>query len=100
MKNEKLIKQLRNRNHCKNCPYTEECSQFEGCLMDLLAADAIEDLNFQIAELDKELNEEELAHYVLVNLGRLGADLPRFIRRLENLSKLCSYRDFFNKGNQ
>ena len=43
--------------------------------MDLLAADAIEDLNFQIVELRKELNEEELAHYVLINLSRLGADL-------------------------
>lgn len=40
--------------------------------MDLLAAD---DLNFQITELRKELNEEELAHYVLINLSRLGADL-------------------------
>ena len=80
---EKLIKHLRNRNHCKNCPYTEDCNSFEGCLMDLLAADAIEDLNFQIVELRKELNEEKLAHYVLINLSRLGADLPRFIRRLE-----------------
>ena len=85
---EKLIKHLRNRNHCKNCPYTEDCNSFEGCLMDLLAADAIEDLNFQIVELRKELNEEKLAHYVLINLSRLGADLPRFIRRLEVLSKL------------
>ena len=67
--------------------------------MDLLAADAIEDLNFQIEELDKELNEEELAHYVLINLGRLGADLTKFIKRLENLSKLRAYRDFFNKEN-
>lgn len=68
--------------------------------MDLLAADAIEDLNFQIAELDKELNEQELAHYVLINLGRLGADLPRFIRRLEALSKLPTYRFILNKENQ
>lgn len=68
--------------------------------MDLLAADAIEDLNFQIAELDKELNEQELAHYVLINLNRLGADLPRFIRHLEALSKLCAYKVLFNKENQ
>lgn len=93
---EKLIKHLRNRNHCKNCPYTEDCNSFEGCLMDLLAADVIEDLNFQIVELRKELNEEELAHYVLINLSRLGADLPKFIKRLEVLSKLPAY----NKENQ
>ena len=97
IKHKKLVEQLRNRDHCKNCPYTEDCNQFEGCLMDLLAADAIEDLSVQIAKFEKEPSKEELVHYVLVKLGDIGADLDEFIHQLIIRSKLCAYKDFFKK---
>lgn len=96
-KHKKLVEQLRNRDHCKNCPYTEDCNQFEGCLMDLLAADAIEDLNFQITKFEKEPSKEELVHYVLIKLGDIGVDLDEFIHQLTVRSKLCAYKDFFKK---
>lgn len=51
---EKLIKQLRNAEHCSGCPYDEDCNEFDSCLMDLLAADAIEDMSKRIARLEKE----------------------------------------------
>ena len=97
IKHKKLVEQLRNRDHCKNCPYTEDCNQFESCLMDLLAADAIEDLSIQIAKFEKEPSKEELVHYVLVKLGDMGADLDEFIHQLIIRSKLCAYKDFFKK---
>lgn len=56
---EKLVKQLRNQ-HCGGCPYDEDCNEFDSCLMDLLAADAIEDMSKRIAEQEKELQEKEL----------------------------------------
>ena len=96
-KHKKLVEQLRNRDHCKNCPYTEDCNQFEGCLMDLLAADVIEDLNFQITKFEKEPSKEELVHYVLIKLGDIGVDLDEFIHQLTVRSKLCAYKDFFKK---
>lgn len=97
IKHKKLVEQLRNRDHCKNCPYAEDCNQFESCLMDLLAADAIEDLSIQIAKFEKEPSKEELVHYVLVKLGGIGADLNDFIHQLIIRSKLCAYKDFFKK---
>lgn len=56
---EKLIKQLRNTEHCSGCPYDEDCNEFDSCLMDLLAADAIEDMSKRIAKLEKELQEKD-----------------------------------------
>lgn len=54
---EKLIKQLRNQGHCKDCPYTVDCDSFDSCLMDLLAAEAIENMNKRIVKLEKALQE-------------------------------------------
>ena len=56
---EKLVKQLRNQKHCGGCPYDEDCNEFDSCLMDLLAADAIEDMSKRIAEQEKELQEKD-----------------------------------------
>lgn len=56
---EKLIKQLRNNERCSGCPYDEDCNEFDSCLMDLLAADAIEDMNKRIARQEKELQEQD-----------------------------------------
>ena len=56
---EKLVKQLRNSEHCHDCPYNEDCNEFDSCLMDLLAADAIEDLSKRIVKLEKELQEKD-----------------------------------------
>lgn len=56
---EKLIKQLRNTEHCGGCPYDEDCNEFDSCLMDLLAADAIEDMSKRIAKQEKELQEKD-----------------------------------------
>lgn len=52
---EKLVKQLRNTEHCSGCPYDKDCNEFDSCLMDLLAADAIEDMSKRIARQEKEL---------------------------------------------
>lgn len=49
---EKLIKQLRNAEHCCECPYEEDCNEFGSCLMDLLAADAIEVMSKRIARME------------------------------------------------
>lgn len=57
---EKLIKQLRNTEHCGGCPYDKDCNEFDSCLMDLLAADAIEDMSKRIARQEKELQEKDL----------------------------------------
>lgn len=51
---EKLVKQLRNTGHCCECPYDEDCNEFDSCLMDLLAADAIEDMSKRIARQEKD----------------------------------------------
>ena len=56
---EKLVKQLRSSEHCHDCPYNEDCNEFDSCLMDLLAADAIEDLSKRIVKLEKELQEKD-----------------------------------------
>ena len=56
---EKLVKQLRNTEHCDGCPYDEDCNEFDSCLMDLLAADAIEDMGKRIARQEKELQEKD-----------------------------------------
>ena len=56
---EKLIKQLRNAEYCNECPYNEDCNEFDSCLMDLLAADAIEDMSKRIARQEKELQEKD-----------------------------------------
>lgn len=53
---EKLVKQLRNSEHCGGCPYDKDCNDFDSCLLDLLAADAIEDMSKRIARLEKELS--------------------------------------------
>lgn len=57
---EKLINQLRNAKHCGGCPYDEDCNEFDSCLMDLLAADAIEDMSKKIARLEKDLQNKDL----------------------------------------
>ena len=57
---EKLVKQLRNTEHCYECPYDKDCNEFDSCLMDLLAADAIEDMSKRIARQEKELQEKNL----------------------------------------
>jgi hypothetical protein len=57
---EKLIKQLRNSEHCGGCPYDKDCNEFDSCLMDLLAADAIEDMSKRIARQEEELREKDL----------------------------------------
>lgn len=54
---EKLVKQLRNTEHCGACPYDKECNEFYNCLMDLLAADAIEDMSKRIERQEIELQE-------------------------------------------
>ena len=56
---EKLIKQLRNADHCGECPYNEDCNEFDSCLMELLAADAIEDMNKRVTRQEKELQEKD-----------------------------------------
>lgn len=56
---EKLVKQLRNTEHCYECPYDKDCNEFDSCLMDLLAADAIEDMSKRIAKQEKELQERD-----------------------------------------
>lgn len=55
----KLVNQLRNSEHCGECPYDKDCNDFDSCLMDLLAADAIEDMSKRIAMLEKESQEKE-----------------------------------------
>lgn len=55
---DKLVKQLRNSEHCAECRYNEDCNEFDSCLMELLAADAIEDMNKRIARQEKELQEK------------------------------------------
>ena len=57
---ERLVKQLRNTEHCCECPYDEDCNEFDSCLMDLLAANAIEDMGKRIARQEKELQEKDL----------------------------------------
>lgn len=57
---EKLIKQLRNNEHCSGCPYDEDCNEFDSCLMDLLAADTIENMSKKIVRLEKELQDISL----------------------------------------
>lgn len=57
---EKLVRQLRNNDHCGECPYDKDCNEFDSCLMDLLAADAIEDMSKRIARQEKELQEKDL----------------------------------------
>ena len=59
---EKLVKQLRNDKHCNGCPYDEDCNEFDSCLMDLLAADAIEDMNKRITRLEEELRKAQQDH--------------------------------------
>lgn len=54
---EKLVKQLRNTEHCSRCPYDKECNEFDSCLMDLIAADAIEDMRKRIARQEEEIQE-------------------------------------------
>lgn len=54
---EKLIKQLRSDKRCSGCPYDTDCNEFDSCLMDLLAADALEDMNRRIAKLEKQKSD-------------------------------------------
>lgn len=56
----KLVNQLRNSEHCGGCPYDKDCNDFNSCLLDLLAADAIEDMSKRIAMLEKESQEKEM----------------------------------------
>ena len=56
---EKLVKQLRNTERCYECPYDKDCNEFDSCLMDLLAADAIEDMGKRIARQEKEMQEKD-----------------------------------------
>lgn len=80
---EKLIKQLRNAEHCYGCPYDEDCNEFDSCLMDLLAADAIEDMGKRIARLEKETDNR--VEKILDKLERLKVNFN------EELSKRRLY---------
>lgn len=117
---EKLIKQLRNADHCGECPYSEDCNEFDSCLMELLAADAIEDMNKRIVRQEKELQEkdkyiedkeylfgkdwqaeldfETMAHRAASEIitkiyqeDRSGKLLYLFCKSLRNISKLRAY---------
>lgn len=57
---DKLVNQLRNSEHCGGCPYDKDCNDFNSCLLDLLAADAIEDMSKRIVMLEKESQEKEM----------------------------------------
>lgn len=57
---DKLVNQLRNSEHCGGCPYDKDCNDFNSCLLDLLAADAIEDMSKRVVMLEKELQEKEM----------------------------------------
>lgn len=60
---DKLVKQLRNSEHCGECPYDTDCKDFDSCLLDLLAADAIEDMGKRISRLEKELQERPVVDH-------------------------------------
>ena len=118
---EKLIKQLRNAEHCSGCPYDKDCNEFDSCLMDLLAADAIEDMGKRIARQEIELQEKDkyieseeylfgkdwqmnydmrsMAHRAATEvIGRItskdrsGKLLYYFAKQLQALSKLLGYK--------
>ena len=118
---EKLVKQLRNTEHCYECPYDKDCNEFDSCLMDLLAADAIEDMDKRIARQEKELQEKDkyinneeflfgkdwqmnydmrsMAHRAATEvIGRItskdrsGKLLYYFVKQLQALSKLLGYK--------
>lgn len=118
---EKLIKQLRNTEHCAGCPYNKDCDEFDSCLMDLLAADAIEDMSKRIARQEKELQEKDkyieneeylfgkdwqmnydmrsMSHRAATEvIGRItskdrsGKLLYYFAKQLQALSKLLGYK--------
>lgn len=118
---EKLVKQLRNTEHCGGCPYDKDCNEFDSCLMDLLSADAIEDMSKRIARQEKELQEKDkyieneeylfgkdwqveqdigrIAHraaseiiWKITSKDRSGKLLYRFVKQLQALSKLFSFK--------
>lgn len=118
---EKLVKQLRNTEHCDGCPYDEDCNEFDSCLMDLLAADAIEDMGKRIARQEKELQEKDkyiqneeylfgedwqeeedirrIAHKAaskvirsITSKDRTGKLLYYFAKQLQALSKLVGFK--------
>lgn len=119
---EKLIKQLRNAEHCYECPYDKDCNEFDSCLMDLLAADAIEDMSKRIARQEKELQEKDkyieneeylfgkdwqlleqdirtMAHRAasevickITSKDRSGKLLYHFAKQLQALSKLLGFK--------
>lgn len=118
---EKLVKQLRNTEHCYECPYDKDCNDFDCCLMDLLAADAIEDMSKKIVRQEKELQEKDkyieneeflfgkdwqmnydmrsMAHRAATEvIGRItskdrsGKLLYYFVKQLQSLSKLLGYK--------
>lgn len=118
---EKLVKQLRNSEHCNGCPYNEDCNEFDTCLIDLLAADAIEDMSKKIARQEKKLQEKdkyieneeylfgkdwqveqdikEMAYiaaseiiWKITSKDRSGKLLYYFMKKLQALSKLSGYK--------
>lgn len=114
---EKLVKQLRNTEHCYECPYDKDCNEFDSCLMDLLAADAIEDMSKRIArqEKDKYIENEEylfgkdwqlseqdfrtMAHRAAMEVickiaskDRSGKLLYDFVKHLAAVSKLAGFK--------
>lgn len=118
---EKLVKQLRNTEHCYECPYDKDCNEFDSCLMNLLAADAIEDMSKRITRQEKELQEKDkyieneeflfgkdwqmnydmrsMAHRAATEvIGRItskdksGKLLYYFAKQLQALSKLLGYK--------
>lgn len=113
---EKLVKQLRNSEHCNGCPYNEDCNEFDTCLIDLLAADAIEDMSKRIIRQEKDKcikNEEylfgkdwqveqdikEMAHmaasktiWEITSKDGSGKLLYYFMKKLQALSKLSGYK--------
>ena len=119
---EKLVKQLRNTERCCECPYDKDCNEFDSCLMDLLAADAIEDMSKRIERQEKELQEKDkyieneeylfgkdwqlleqdirtMAHRAasevickITSKDRSGKLLYHFVKQLQALSKLWGYK--------
>ena len=119
---DKLVKQLRNTEHCGGCPYDKDCNEFDSCLMDLLAADAIEDMSKRIARQEKELQEKnkyiENEEYLfgedwqlleqdnktmanraarevickIISKDRSGKLLYHFAKQLQSLSKLAGFK--------
>ena len=105
---EKLVKQLRNTEHCCECPYDKDCNEFDSCLMDLLAADAIEDMSKRITRQERELQEKDkyiLEKYnegLIALSGCLAGEVARALQRNdyeEAKSTAKWYKEIFGEDN-